>query len=130
MEKIGFLNKSLHCSMNYDCWLRIVQAGGNIAYTDEHLAHSRDYPKTKTRNLRGVVFKENLEISLRRLGYVHRSWISQYIGYFKYEKRVFWSKAISASRRMKGLIAPALQELSSLGVRDIGFTEKPFNRIV
>lgn len=130
MEKVGFMNQKLHCSLDYDYWLRIVQAGGNIAYTDQYLACSRDYPQTKTRNLRGIVFQENIMISLRRLGFVHESWISQYMDYFKYEKRGFWSNAIPASGKLRDRITLLLRRLSSTWARDVFFTEKPYTRIV
>jgi len=130
MEKIGFLNQKLHCSLDYDYWLRIVQAGGKIAYTDEYLACSRDYPQTKTRNLRGIVFRENIRISLRRLGYVHESWISQYLDYFKYEKRGVWSNAIPAPGEIRDWLTIALRRLSSTWARDVFYKEKSYTRIV
>ena len=61
------------CSMDYDYWLRIVQSGGVVEFHDEYLACSR-YPQTKTQVR---VFIENFQVSLRRLGFIHASWISQ-----------------------------------------------------
>ena len=130
IENIGFLDQKLHCSLDYDYWLRIVQAGGVVKYVDQYLACSRDYAETKTRNLRGRVFIENIQISLKRLGYVHRSWISQYMDYFKYERRAVWCKAIPAPGRMRDWMTQALERVSSAWARDVYFTEKPHNRIV
>jgi len=130
MEKIGLLDQNLHCSLDYDYWLRIVQAGGLVRHLDVYLACSRDYPQTKTRNLRNIVFIENFEISLKRLGYVHRSWISQYMDYYKYEKSVAWGKVIPAPGKMRDWITLALERLSSTWAKDTYYVEKPVGDIV
>ena len=130
MEKVGLLDQKLVCSMDYDYWFRIVQAGGVVKYIDEYLACSRDYPETKTRSLRGKVFIENIQISLNRLGYVHRSWISQYMDYFKYEKRLFWGWAIPAPGKLREGLISVMQKVSSVWSRDVYFKEPPHGPIV
>ena len=130
MDKIGFLDQKLHCSLDYDYWLRIVQTGGVVEQIDEYLACSRDYPETKTRSLRGRVFIENVQISLKRLGYVHSFWISQYMDYFKYERRPFWARLIPQPGKARDWITKLLQKVSSVWARDVYFTEKPYQDIV
>ncbi len=130
MDKIGFLDQTLHCSLDYDYWLRIVQAGGVVSHIDEYLACSRDYPETKTRNLRGRVFVENVKISLSRLGYVHSFWISQYMDYFKYEKRPFWARMVPPQGKVRDRITAALQTVSGVWARDVDFTQSSYRWIV
>tara|TARA_B110000467_G_scaffold162546_1_gene186056 strand:- start:1140 stop:2015 length:876 start_codon:yes stop_codon:yes gene_type:complete len=130
MEKIGYLDQSLDCSIDYDYWLRIVQAGGVVGQIDEFLACSRDYPETKTRSLRDKVFIENFQISLRRLGYVHRSWISQYLDFFKYERKTFFGPAIPAHGKFRDFLTRIAQSISSVFARDVYVTEKPYEQII
>jgi len=130
MEGIGKLDQSLTCSMDYDYWLRIGQAGGRVAYLDEYLACSRDYPQTKTRNLRGTVFIENFRLSLKRLGYVHGFWISQYLDYFKYETKPIWAQIIPAPGRARNSLSQLLQAFSRLWARDVQIVESPKRRVL
>lgn len=130
MEKIGFLDQRLNCSIDYDYWLRIVQASGVVGQIDEFLACSRDYPETKTRSLRGSIFIENFQISLRRLGYVHRSWISQYLDFFKYERKTFFGPAIPAHGKFRDFVTRIAQSVSSVFARDVYVTEKPYEQII
>ena len=130
MEKIGWLDQKLYCSMDYDYWLRIVQTGGVIKHIDEYLACSRDYPQTKTRSLRGRVFVENFKISLKRIGFVHSFWISQYLDYFKYESRPIWAKLIPPAGTARDRITGLLQNISYVWARDVYFKEPPLGPIV
>ena len=130
MERIGLLDQKLHCSMDYDYWLRIAQAGGVIKHIDEYLACSRDYPQTKTRSLRGRVFIENFKISLKRLGFVHSFWISQYMDYFKYERQPIWAKLIPPAGTIRDRITGLLQNLSYVWARDVYFKEPPHGPVV
>lgn len=130
MERIGYLDQSLNCSLDYDYWLRIGKAGGRVEQIDEYLACSRDYPETKTRNLRGDVFLENFRLSLKRLGYVHPFWISQYMDYFKYETKPFWSRIIPAPGAARDCLTGLLHILSKTGARDVSLAESPDRLIV
>ena len=130
MKKIGWLDQNLYCSMDYDYWLRIVQTRGVIKHIDEYLACSRDYPQTKTRSLRGRVFIENFKISLKRLGFVHSFWISQYMDYFKYERQPIWANLIPPVGTTRDKITDLLQRISYVWARDVYFTEPPHGPIV
>ena len=130
MKKIGGLDQNLYCSMDYDYWLRIVQTGGVIKHIDEYLACSRDYPQTKTRSLRGRVFIENFKISLKRLGFVHSFWISQYMDYFKYERQPIWANLIPPVGTTRDKITDLLQRISYVWARDVYFIEPPHGPIV
>lgn len=123
MERIGLFDQRLVCSIDYDYWLRIAQAGGRIRFIDEYLACSRDYSATKTRSLRKTVFLENFKISLNRLGVIHPFWICQYLDYFKYEKRPKWSAIIPPRGRARDIITKLLSVASKAMARDVTFRE-------
>lgn len=130
MGKIGFLDQRLRCSLDYDYWLRIALAGGAVVHLDEYLACSRDYPETKTRNLRNRVFRENIRLSLNRLGYVHGYWIFQYMDYIKYERRFRWSYLIPSSGSWRNLIVRLVEKISRVWARDVDIKDKSFRRII
>ncbi len=77
-ERIGHFDARLHYVRDYDYWLRIAKAGGNIQYYPVKLAQSRLYAETKTLSGRAKIFKETFEICRRHLGHVHRL---HYLGY-------------------------------------------------
>ncbi len=130
MNEIGLLDQCLNCSLDYDYWLRIAQAGGSVCSTDDYLACSRDYSATKTRSLRGQIFIENFQISLRRLGYIHRSWISQYLNYLKYERKGFASIFVPSYGEAQTRFASILEFFSSFLAKDVYQTQYPYRRIV
>ena len=130
MKRVGFFDQTLQCSMDYDYWLRIVQSGGVVEFLDEYLACSRDYPQTKTRSLRGRVFIENFQLSLRRLGYIHASWISQYLEYLKYEKNLFFSSWIPSPGPFRDVMTRVIQSVTPVFARDVYFAEKQVCRLI
>ena len=71
-ERIGPFDARLHYVLDYDYWLRIAKAGGNIQFLPIKLAHSRLYAETKTLSGRAKIFNETFKICRRHLGYVHR----------------------------------------------------------
>lgn len=119
MKHIGFFDERLKCSMDYDYWIRIVQSGGSIRHVDNYLAYSRDYSSTKTRSLRSTVFSENFKISLNRIGEVHPFWVCQYLDYFKYEIRPWWSSIIPPRGRSRDLVTRFASLVSKAFARDV-----------
>jgi len=77
-ERVGPFDARLHYVLDYDYWLRIAKAGGNIQFLPIKLAHSRLYAETKTLSGRAKIFKETFDICRRHLGYVHKQ---HYLGY-------------------------------------------------
>lgn len=86
-ERVGPFDAALHYVMDYDYWLRIAQAGGNIQFLPIKLAHSRLYAETKTLSGRAKIFKETFEVCRRHLGYVHRLHYRGYLHHLTYERR-------------------------------------------
>ncbi len=130
MEKIGFLDQSLECSMDYDYWLRIVASGGQVAYSDDYLACSRDYPQTKTRSMRGLIFWENFSILLKRIGFVHRNWIESYFHYLKYEKDAMFNQLIPSPGVLRTRLSTLLEWISRLYSKDVLWVDDRAHRII
>jgi glycosyltransferase involved in cell wall biosynthesis len=80
-KAIGPFDEGLDFVMDYDYWLRIDRAGGEIRYLPETLASSRLYPETKTMSRRGDIYREIFDVCRRHGGYVDRNY---YIGYWNY----------------------------------------------
>lgn len=123
LEKIGLFDQKLHCSMDYDYWIRIHQAGGKIERVDNYLACSRDYSTTKTRSMRGVVFRENFRISLRRIGRIHPYWIEHYIDYLRNEERVWWRFLLPSEKVSRQRLSKIIAFLSPVWAKDIEIRE-------
>ena len=47
-RKIGLLEESLHWVMDYEYWLRVLRAGGKVAFVDAQLASFRLHPDQKS----------------------------------------------------------------------------------
>lgn len=63
-EKIGGLDETLHYSLDFDLWLRILKiAPGEIVH--EKLAVARNHPKMKTQNKGGLGFAEDRLVQIR-----------------------------------------------------------------
>ncbi|MEZ5276221.1 MAG: glycosyltransferase family 2 protein [Opitutaceae bacterium] len=100
-DKVGLLDESLQTALDYDFWIRIHQSGGQFRFLDKVLAQSRDYPGTKTRRDRDLVFQEIFSISRRHLGEINSRWIESYLHYLKFETRspLRWLIPRTAPRR-------------------------------
>src|SRR5687767_6530831 len=48
VERVGLLDEGLHFAMDYDYWLRLVDAGARFAYLPRVLAHCRVHDRAKT----------------------------------------------------------------------------------
>lgn len=77
VEKLGFLDESLHYCMDYEFWLRLVRGGARFAYLPEKLAGSRMYPENKTMSSVLAVHRE-INQMLRRFGPVPDAWLYGY----------------------------------------------------
>lgn len=56
-ERIGYLDESLHCTMDCDFWIRAAKAGV-IHFIPIHLGNLRTYPQTKSYLLRKSFMEE------------------------------------------------------------------------
>lgn len=61
LEKIGFLNESLHFSMDFDLFIRLHLHAKTVK-TDFLVGGFRDHEASKTNNLEAVMVKENLGV--------------------------------------------------------------------
>ena len=86
MEKVGPFDEQLNFAMDYDYWLRIAKAGGEIRFLREKLACSRLYSETKTLSARPKIFQEIFEICRRHTGDVHQSYYQGYWHHRIYEE--------------------------------------------
>jgi glycosyltransferase involved in cell wall biosynthesis len=86
MEKVGPFDEQLNFAMDYEYWLRIAKAGGEIRFLREKLACSRLYSENKTLSARPKIFQEIFEICRRHTGYVHQSYYQGYWHHRIYEE--------------------------------------------
>ncbi len=129
-NRIGFFDERLDCSLDYDYWLRIAKSGGVIKYLDEYLSCSRDYPETKTRSRRGEIFREIFELSLRRLGYIDRSWIEQWFDYLNHEKKSSIARAFLSDSSAKIRLGKWGEYFSHAISKDTCLVEPMFDRVL
>lgn len=48
VERVGYLDESLHYGLDWEYWLRIARAGGQVAHIPRYLAAARWHPQAKT----------------------------------------------------------------------------------
>lgn len=119
MNKIGHLDESLDCSMDYDYWIRLANAGFRVSFIDEHLACSREYPETKTRRDRAKVYRENFRIMLKRIGYVPAHWLEGYLRLCKFHTKPRFSILLPGQPLALRLLGKALEKLSMCFAKDV-----------
>lgn len=77
-QVIGDFNEDLHYAMDYDYWLRIFRAGGDIRYLPELLASSRLYQETKTLSKRREVYHEIWDVCAANIGHIPTHYFEGY----------------------------------------------------
>lgn len=77
-QVIGDFNEDLHYAMDYDYWLRIYRAGGDIRYFPEFLASSRLYQETKTMSKRSEVYHEIWGVCAANIGHIPTHYFEGY----------------------------------------------------
>jgi glycosyltransferase involved in cell wall biosynthesis len=80
----GPFDEDLDLAMDYDYWLRIDRAGGEIHYLPEQLASSRVHAATKTSLRRADIYREIFAVCRRHGGYVA---LNHYVGYWDHRAR-------------------------------------------
>lgn len=80
-ECVGSFNEKLNYVMDYEYWLRIDRAGGNLHFFQEKLAASRLHSDTKTLSARGKIYHELFKVCKEYGGYVD---FNYYVGRWHY----------------------------------------------
>ena len=78
IEKIGVVSDHLHFCMDYEYWIRAMQAGLKFAFLPKMLARARYYQANKTYGDRGKSLSEICNMVKEQFGYVPRQWIQRY----------------------------------------------------
>lgn len=78
IQRVGFLRKDLHFSMDYEYWIRCVKAGIRFVYIDHDLAVARYHVSNKTYGQRGSSYAEVCRMVKEHFGYVSHVWLRRY----------------------------------------------------
>ncbi|ACB77229.1 glycosyltransferase family 2 protein [Opitutus terrae] len=89
-EKIGWFAEEFDHTLDYEFWIRAMQAGAKFLFVDEEWAQAREHAQAKSQRLRGEILRQIRELQLRRLGYCGRNWWEQHLRYLRDEKRGIW----------------------------------------
>lgn len=90
--RVGPFQENLHYVMDYDYWIRIAQAGGNLRHIPDCLACARMYPANKTMSGRFAMFQEILRTCMARGGYVGYGYYWGLWHYLCHERRHGWPR--------------------------------------
>ena len=78
VDAIGVPDKRLHFALDYEYWIRAVQAGLKFAFLDRPLAKLRYYAENKTAGKRGQSYAEVCKVVKEKYGYVPVRWLRRY----------------------------------------------------
>lgn len=92
IEQVGLFDENLHYAMDYEYWLRLGRAGGQLVHVPEFLACSRVYAETKTQSARLEVFREILEASRRHAKDASFDQYCAYWGHRCHERATGWPR--------------------------------------
>ncbi len=79
-EQAGMLDTQLHCSFDYDLWIRIARFS-RLGYLKRPLANSRMRRENKTLRQRELVFRESIALLKRHFGYAPFCWVYSYTAF-------------------------------------------------
>ncbi len=114
LERAGYLDESLHYTMDWDLWCKFARLGARTACLDQYLAAARIYSEAKTGSGGGKRLREILRLQLRHMS---GCWPH---GFFIFAGDEFYQAGISCPNRLKGLgyrlVAKCLRWLSPQSV--------------
>ena len=77
VERVGYLDESLHYCLDYDLWVRAARVA-RFAFTPHYLATTRLHADTKTLGQRVPAHVEIMQMVRRHFGHVPPSWVYAY----------------------------------------------------
>lgn len=104
-QRVGPLDARLQYAMDYEYWMRIDRAGGQLRHVADYLAASRRHSATKTLSARREVYREIFEVSLRHAGYAGPG---HYLGYWHHlcrERDEGWPRHLAKFPALVRLLA-------------------------
>lgn len=84
IERIGMLRTDLNFCMDYEYWIRCMQAGLKFGFIDANLTRARYYPENKTFGRRDESLSEVCDMLMENFGYVHNQWLERYAEYLTF----------------------------------------------
>ena len=111
-QRVGEFDCRLHCSFDYDYWIRMFRSGAKVAHVEKILAGSRDYESTKTRSQRGLIYREIIQLQRHHLGRAHAQWFYEYLCYLKWEHGGRLSGTIPSNLNTLLMLAKFLSKLT------------------
>lgn len=81
-ERVGPFNEALRCSMDYEYWFRVHQAGGQIAMIDDFLAQSRIHANMGTLTKRLDVYRLNIKVCREQAGFAE---LNHFVRLWRYQ---------------------------------------------
>jgi glycosyltransferase involved in cell wall biosynthesis len=113
-EAVGGFDESLDIVLDYDYWLRIARAGGDIRFLPETLANSRLHYSTKTLSRRGDAYAEIFKTCLKHGGYISESYFEGYWHHRIHERDGALARCLRLVPRAPRLLARAHSAWSRL----------------
>lgn len=84
-ERLGGLDPKYQLTLDYEYWIRMLQAGIRFKFLDVPLAKATLHEDSKTVGSRGRQLVETLLLVKDRYGYVHPDWIDRYVGHLLHQ---------------------------------------------
>lgn len=85
LERLGGLDPKYQLTLDYEYWIRMLQAGIRFKFLDKPLAKATLHEDSKTVGSRGPQLVETLLLVKDRYGYVHPDWIDRYVGHLLHQ---------------------------------------------
>jgi len=84
-KAVGGVDESLHMSMDYDLWWKLIKRFGPLLFLDEYVAVNRQHVQSKTQKNRRLHYRESMAIVKKYHGRLPlRWWLAQpYSVWFK-----------------------------------------------
>ena len=109
LMRVGFLNTTLHYTMDWDLWSRFAKAGAKVRYVSQVLAANRQYDETKTNSGGLKRMAEILNTNMRNMTGI---WPNAFFSYAAYELKTKCKTSSHFFNYLVGVIAQVISEMS------------------